>query len=73
MIIGIPDTSPATTINKVCSSGMKSITLAIESLMLGDRNIVAAIGMESMSQVPFYMPRGDTPYGGIVLTVCDFT
>lgn len=48
---------------------MKAITLAVEALMLGDRQVIAAIGIESMSNVPFYMLRGDTPYGGITLTV----
>ena len=51
---GIPNTVPATTINKVCSSGMKSIMMAAQSIMLGDNDIVVAGGMENMSQVPFY-------------------
>ncbi|MFT7588275.1 MAG: acetyl-CoA C-acetyltransferase [Limisphaerales bacterium] len=53
---GIPDTVPTTTINKVCASGMKSIMLAAQSVMLGDCDIVVAGGMESMSNVPYYIP-----------------
>ncbi|KAI9228538.1 MAG: Thiolase, N-terminal domain-containing protein [Piptocephalis tieghemiana] len=55
---GCPDTTEATTINKVCASGMKAITLATQSLQLGVREIMLAGGMESMSNVPFYAPRG---------------
>ncbi len=51
---GIPNTVPATTINKVCSSGMKSVMLAAQSILLGDNEIVVAGGMENMSQVPYY-------------------
>jgi acetyl-CoA C-acetyltransferase len=49
---GIPSSSDATTINKVCASGMKSIMLAAQSIKLGDRSVVAAGGMESMSNAP---------------------
>ena len=51
---GIPDSVPATTINKVCSSGMKAIIMATQSILLGDNEIVVAGGMENMSLVPFY-------------------
>jgi len=51
---GLPDSVNCTTVNKVCASGMKSIALAAQSIMLGDNDIVVAGGMESMSQVPFY-------------------
>ena len=51
---GIPNTVPATTINKVCSSGMKSITMATQSILLGDNDVVVAGGMENMSAVPYY-------------------
>lgn len=51
---GIPDSVPATTINKVCASGMKAITMAAQSILLGDNDIVVAGGMENMSLVPFY-------------------
>jgi acetyl-CoA C-acetyltransferase len=49
---GLPSTSDATTVNKVCASGMKSIILAAQSIKLGDRSVVAAGGMESMSNAP---------------------
>ena len=51
---GIPNSVPATTINKVCSSGMKTIMMAAQSILLGDNEIVVAGGMENMSMVPFY-------------------
>ncbi len=51
---GLPDSVNCTTVNKVCASGMKSIALAAQSIMLGDNDIVVAGGMENMSQVPFY-------------------
>ena len=57
---GIPDTVPATTINKVCASGMKAMMLAAQSIMLGDNDVVVAGGMESMSQAPHYIPTGRT-------------
>lgn len=53
---GIPDTVPCTTINKVCSSGMKSIMFAAQSIMLGHGDLIVAGGMESMSNIPFYLP-----------------
>jgi acetyl-CoA C-acetyltransferase len=49
---GMKSSSDATTINKVCASGMKSIMLAAQSIRVGDRSIVAAGGMESMSNAP---------------------
>ncbi len=49
---GIPNTVPATVINKVCASGSKAIMLAAQSIMLGHNHVVVAGGMESMSNVP---------------------
>ena len=51
---GLPESTPCTTINKVCSSGMKSIMMASQSIRVGDRSLMVAGGMESMSQAPFY-------------------
>lgn len=51
---GLPDHIPATTINKVCASGMKAISLGVQQILLGDADVVVAGGMESMSQVPYY-------------------
>ena len=52
---GLPDAVSCTTVNKVCASGMKSISLAAQSILLGDADIVIAGGMENMSQAPFYL------------------
>lgn len=54
---GLPDTVNCTTINKVCASGMKAISQAAQSILLGDASIVVAGGMESMSNVPFYIEQ----------------
>lgn len=50
---GMKTSSDATTINKVCASGMKSIILAAQSIRAGDRSVVVAGGMESMSNAPY--------------------
>ena len=52
---GLPNEVNCTTINKVCASGMKSISLGAQSIKTGDADIVIAGGMESMSNVPFYI------------------
>lgn len=54
---GLPDSVNCTTINKVCASGMKSVALGAQSIMLGDASVVVAGGMESMSNVPFYVEQ----------------
>ncbi|XP_055622927.1 acetyl-CoA acetyltransferase, mitochondrial isoform X2 [Toxorhynchites rutilus septentrionalis] len=64
---GLPKSTICTTVNKVCSSGMKSIMLGAQTLMLGQQDVVLAGGMESMSNVPYYLKRGATPYGGVQL------
>jgi len=64
---GIPKSVPCTLVNKVCASGMKSIMQASQSLQLGQNSVMVAGGFESMSNVPYYMNRGDTPYGGVNL------
>jgi acetyl-CoA C-acetyltransferase len=66
---GLPDSVIATTVNKVCASGMKAIALAAQSILLGDAEIVVAGGMESMSNVPFYSPnlRWGNKYGNVQL------
>jgi len=53
---------PATTINKVCASGMKAIMLASQSIALGQNDIVVAGGMESMSNVPYYLDKARNGY-----------
>ena len=63
---GIPDTVPCTTVNKVCSSGMKSIMLATQAIALGDAEIVVAGGMENMSMIPHYQhARKGSKFGPI--------
>ena len=52
---GLPDNIPCTTVNKVCASGMKSISFAAQAIQCGDADIVVAGGMENMSQIPHYM------------------
>lgn len=64
---GLPDNVVATTVNKVCASGMKAIAQAAQSILLGDADIIVAGGMESMSNVPFYSPnmRWGNKYGNV--------
>lgn len=66
---GLPDKVCCTTINKVCASGMKSVMVGAQSIMLGDADIVVAGGMESMSNVPFYNAqlRWGNKYGNVTL------
>lgn len=59
---GLPNTVPGTTINKVCASGMKAVALAAESILLGDNDCVVAGGMESMSNVPYYLDKARNGY-----------
>ena len=69
MLAGLPDNVICTTVNKVCASGMKSIAIAAQSVMLGDADIVVAGGMESMSNVPYYSSklRWGNKYGDVNL------
>lgn len=59
---GIPNTVPATIINKVCASGSKAIMMAAQSIMLGINDVVVAGGMESMSNIPYYLDKARTGY-----------
>jgi acetyl-CoA C-acetyltransferase len=59
---GIPLTTDATTINKVCASGMKSMMIGAQSIELGLNEIVVTGGMENMSQIPYYIPKGRFGY-----------
>lgn len=60
-LAGLPDL-PATTINKVCASGTKAIILAAQSIANGDQDIIVAGGMESMSNVPYYLDKARNGY-----------
>ncbi len=66
---GLPNEVVCTTVNKVCASGMKAISLAAQNIMLGDVDVVIAGGMESMSNVPFYSEnlRWGNKYGNVSL------
>ncbi|HZZ74398.1 MAG TPA: thiolase family protein [Puia sp.] len=66
---GLPDNVNCTTVNKVCASGMKSIAIGAQNIMLGDSEVVVAGGMESMSNVPFYAEqmRWGNKYGNSLL------
>ena len=65
---GIPNTVPCTTINKVCSSGMKAVMQAAQAISLGDADIIVAGGMENMSLIPhYYHARSATKFGPATL------
>ena len=58
LFAGLPNSTECTTVNKVCASGLKSVMLAAQALAVGDRDCMVAGGMESMSNVPFYLSKG---------------
>ncbi len=59
---GIPNTVPATTVGKVCGSGLQAVVLAARTIALGENDLVIAGGMESMSNVPYYLEKARTGY-----------
>jgi acetyl-CoA C-acetyltransferase len=59
---GIPNTTPATTVSKVCGSGLEAVILAAKTIAVGDADCVVAGGMESMSNAPYYLDRARTGY-----------
>ncbi|MBI2912903.1 MAG: acetyl-CoA C-acetyltransferase [Chloroflexi bacterium] len=59
---GIPDSVPATSVNKVCGSGLKTIALAAQAIILGDAEVVVAGGMEGMSSAPYILPKARYGY-----------
>lgn len=67
LFAGLPETVEATTINKVCASGLKSVTIAAQNIQLGLAEAQIAGGMENMTRVPYYMPRasGLPPFGHV--------
>ncbi len=68
ILAGIPPTVPCTTINKVCASGMKAVSMAVQAIKSGDAEIIVAGGMENMSQAPHYYPaRNGVKLGNITL------
>ncbi|HKJ33072.1 MAG TPA: acetyl-CoA C-acyltransferase [Balneolales bacterium] len=54
---GLPEITPSTTVNKVCASGMKAVMIAYNQIVSGEADIIVAGGMESMSNVPYYLPK----------------
>lgn len=65
---GLSNNTPATTVNKVCASGMKAISLAAQSIMTGDNDCVVAGGMENMSMVPhYYDARSSVKLGNVTM------
>ncbi|WP_321537641.1 beta-ketoacyl synthase N-terminal-like domain-containing protein, partial [Streptococcus suis] len=66
---GIPQTASAYAVNKVCGSGLKSVLLAAQSIMLGDNDVVVAGGIEIMSQAPYLSKtsRFGSKFGHITL------
>jgi len=59
---GIPNEVQCTTVNKVCASGMKSVIIAAQNIMLGDADVIVAGGMENMTQVPYYLDSARNGY-----------
>lgn len=59
---GLPANVPATTVNKVCASGMKAMMYATQDILLGDADVVVAGGMESMSRTPYYVEQARYGY-----------
>jgi acetyl-CoA C-acetyltransferase len=59
---GLPDTVPATTINKVCGSGLKAVALAAQAILVGDAAVVVAAGQENMSAAPYLLLKARSGY-----------
>src|SRR5580693_5688930 len=59
---GIPNTVPATTVSKVCGSGLQAVVFGTKTLAVGDADLVVVGGMESMSNVPYYLDKARTGY-----------
>jgi acetyl-CoA C-acetyltransferase len=59
---GVPDSVPATTVNKVCGSGLKTVALAAQAIRAGDAEVLLAGGLESMSRAPYLLPKARTGY-----------
>jgi len=59
---GVPETTPAMTINKLCGSGLRAVSMAAQFIMLGDAEVILAGGAESMSNAPYLLPKGRFGY-----------
>jgi acetyl-CoA C-acetyltransferase len=62
LFAGLPDTTPASTVNKVCGSGLKAVVLGAQAIKCGDAEIVVAGGMESMSNAPYLIKNARTGF-----------
>jgi acetyl-CoA C-acetyltransferase len=62
LFAGLPDATPAMTLNKVCGSGLKAVVLAAQAIRCGDHDVVVAGGMESMSNAPYLLPKARDGY-----------
>jgi acetyl-CoA C-acetyltransferase len=62
LFAGLPNGVPCTTVNKVCGSGLKAVMLGAQAILTGDAEVVVAGGMESMSNVPYYLTKARTGY-----------
>jgi acetyl-CoA C-acetyltransferase len=68
LFAGLPNSIPCTTVNKVCASGMKAVSMAAQAIKCGDADIIVAGGMENMSMVPhYYNARNGVKFGNISL------
>ena len=69
MLAGLSPVVDAVTVNKVCASGLKAVVFAAQNIQLGLSEAQVAGGMESMSRVPYYVPRGNQrpPFGAITM------
>lgn len=62
ILAGLPNKTECLTINKMCGSGLKSVMLAQQAILLGDADIIIAGGQESMSNAPYLLPNARTGY-----------
>lgn len=60
---GLPHSTEAVTINKVCASGLKAVVFAVQNIQLGNADVQVAGGMENMTRVPYYLPRNKPAFG----------
>ncbi|WP_421717990.1 3-oxoadipyl-CoA thiolase [Algiphilus sp.] len=63
LLAGLPDSVPATTVNRLCGSGMDALLMAARAVRCGDADLILAGGVESMSRAPFVLPKAQTAFG----------
>ena len=62
LLAGLPESVPASTVNRLCGSGMDALTIAARAIKAGEAEIIIAGGVESMSRAPFVMPKAETAF-----------